>query len=94
MQIKLDPAKHLSFLDEISMSISAIDVELSRLDASVRTLQLAWSGDARDAYGVAQSEWSRSMHNLRALLDHAREGAADAGSKLRAAEESVRRLWD
>ncbi|WP_144783433.1 WXG100 family type VII secretion target [Microbacterium sp. BH-3-3-3] len=94
MHIKLDPAKHLSFLDEVNASISAIDRELSRLDASAKTLQSAWSGEARDAYRVAQSEWSHSMRELRALLDRAREGAADAGSKLRAADEGVRGLWD
>ncbi|WP_295841518.1 WXG100 family type VII secretion target [uncultured Microbacterium sp.] len=94
MQIKLDPAKHLSFLDEINASISAIDGELNRLDTSVKTLQSAWSGEARDAYRIAQSEWSRSMRELRAVLDHAREGAADAGRKLRAADDSVRGLWD
>lgn len=94
MQIKLDPLKHSSFLDEINASISAIDLELIRLDASVKTLQLAWSGEARDAYAVAQSEWANSMRELRALLDHARTGAAAAASRLRAAERGVRRLWE
>lgn len=94
MQIKLDSEKHLSFLDAINASVSAIGGELDRLDASVKTLQSAWSGEARDAYRIAQSEWSRSMRELRAVLDHAREGAADAGRKLRAADDSVRGLWD
>jgi len=94
MQIKLNTGKHLSFLDEITTSLSAIDLELIRLDASVATLQLAWSGEARDAYAVAQSEWANSMRELHALLDHARTGAADAGSRLRAADEGVRGLWE
>ena len=94
MQITLDSGKHLSFLDAINASVSAIDGELDRLDASVKTLQSAWSGEARDAYRIAQSEWSRSMREVRAVLDRVREGAADAGRKLRAADEGVRGLWD
>ncbi len=73
MQIKLNTGKHLSFLDEITTSLSAIDLELIRLDASVATLQLAWSGEARDAYAVAQSEWPiRCGSFTRSSLMHAR----------------------
>lgn len=94
MEIRLDQGKHARFLDELGGSVDAIQHELGLLDLAVDSLLAEWSGEARDAYRSAQSEWTNALSELRASLARARDGAADAGRKLQAADEGVRTLWD
>jgi WXG100 family type VII secretion target len=47
----------------------AIDAELAALDREVATLRSAWSGDATDAYDLAQQRWSAQLSRIQALLD-------------------------
>lgn len=94
MEIKLDHGEHARFLVELGASVAAIQHQLELLDTVVESLHIDWSGDAQDAYRSAQSEWTKAMSVLRASLARARDGAADAGRRLLAAEEGVRSIWD
>jgi WXG100 family type VII secretion target len=91
--ISFDSGQHEAFLGRLDTATTAIQGELDALHLEVGALREAWSGVARDAYDAAQIEWTESMVDLRDMLSTARLGAADAGDRLRAAEDGVRSLW-
>jgi WXG100 family type VII secretion target len=93
MTISFDSGQHETFLSRLDAATTAIEGELDALHLEVGTLREAWSGVARDAYDAAQADWTASMTDLRDMLSQARSGAAEAGDRLRAAEDGVRSLW-
>ena len=49
----------------------AIAAQLSGLEATAARLSGRWSGEAQQAYAIAQAEWSQSMAEMVAVLDAA-----------------------
>lgn len=93
MTISFDSDRHDAFVEALRTATNRIQDHLDDLDSAVAAGRAEWSGRARDAYDLAQREWTESMTRLRRALEHATEGATRAGQAFRAAETAAARLW-
>lgn len=93
MTISFDSDRHEAFLEALRAATDGIQGHLDDLDSAVTAGRAEWSGRARDAYDLAQRQWTDGMIRLRSALEDATEGASRAGQAFRGAETAVAHLW-
>lgn len=64
---------------EISGGATAIQGELDTLEKEVGALRAAWSGEAQVAYDNAQAQWTKSLNDMKQLLDRIASGTRQIG---------------
>lgn len=78
---------------ELNQAQLRITAHLENLQSNVEKLRESWSGAAQDAYHHAQTEWTRSLDQMRQLLDEHRATLADIHSRYQAASANVSAIW-
>lgn len=63
------PGQVTALSSQIRTGANGIRTELQDLDAKVATLRAGWSGEAQEAYSLAQRQWTQSLTELQQLLD-------------------------
>ena len=92
-KISVDSPELLALVDGARAAVGAIDEALAELDARVAQLRSGFTGEASDAYDVAQREWLATAQQMRDSLDAFRSGLTNAHGHYGAAETSAVRTW-
>ncbi|WP_417540149.1 WXG100 family type VII secretion target [Microbacterium maritypicum] len=77
----------------LALTVRSFEHALDTLDAEAKTLQAAWSGDARDAYERAHREWSAAIHGMKALLAEANRRLITANAISMETASAAARVW-
>lgn len=80
-------------VDALRAASTGISAELEQLDAQVARLQGAWSGEAREAYALAQARWRAELAAIHRLLDLATARADGANARYTTARQTVAGRW-
>ena len=71
-----------------------IEELLAALETEVATLRDAWSGEASEAYDVAQRTWSANLREMRRLVAHYGVRVSDVDARYRAASRTIGdKIW-
>lgn len=92
--IRLDHATATETISEVNQRLNRIEAALEQLEAEVKTLSGAWSGDAQLSYEAAQKHWWRQMNELRRLAASLTTGATAATTILQGTEAAALKLWN
>ncbi|QCB92517.1 WXG100 family type VII secretion target [Cellulomonas shaoxiangyii] len=92
-RFKVDPDGLLRTVEALRVANAGIEAELERLDAQVRRLDDAWSGEARDAYARAQAQWRQELAGMNRTLADAARRAANVSARYTATREAVAARW-
>lgn len=76
---------------DLSAAVRAIDERLGRLDGDLRPMHGDWTGEAQQAYAVAQATWTRAMGEMRAILAQAAIDVAESNDSYLAADRRTAR---
>ncbi|MFT4259962.1 WXG100 family type VII secretion target [Microbacterium sp.] len=78
---------------QITLHVSAIDDELDRLEAAAAALSGQWSGEARDAYHVAQRGWDQTMREMTAIARQLSAVARQGNDRFRRQDAREASVW-
>ena len=70
-ELRVDHGSLEAAAADLSSAVRAIGERLDRLDADLRPLHADWTGEAQQAYAVAQAAWTQAMRDMRSLLAQA-----------------------
>lgn len=93
MHYKVDTDRVLEMVEALRVTNAGIESELEQLDARVRQLEDAWSGEARDAYSRAQAQWRRELADMNRTLADAARRSAKVSARYTAARQAVALRW-
>lgn len=79
-ELRVDHGSLEAAAADLSSGVRAIDERLDRLDADLRPLHADWTGEAQQAYAVAQAAWTQAMRDMRSLLAQAAVDVAESNS--------------
>lgn len=77
----------------MTRGVNEIERILAELTASLDVLSSQWTGEAQRAYLRAQTDWNRSMEEMRTELRRLRDNTQLSNETFTSAEQSVRRMW-
>jgi WXG100 family type VII secretion target len=80
-------------VDVLRSAEGKIRAELVALDLEAARLRTGWTGEASAAYERAYAEWSRSLAELRRILDSAAGASERAVDNHMKARMEVTSLW-
>ncbi|MFV0286226.1 MAG: WXG100 family type VII secretion target [Demequina sp.] len=87
--LRRSSAKLVEAQDGLNAALAQIEQELADLDERVTTLRAAWTGEASDAYDVAQSDWTTSLTHMRDLLEDYRRRLGRIDERYRSASQRI-----
>lgn len=90
---RVDPEGVLRSVEALRVANAGIESELERLDARVRSLEDAWSGEAREAYSRAQAQWRGELAAMNRVLADAARRSANASARYTATRQAVAARW-
>jgi len=91
--ITVKPDRVDSTAAAIDAGAKGIETQLQTLRGSERLLLGGWTGDAADAYEVAQDRWIDQMTTVAGVAHTAAEAARTAATAYRDADDAVGRSW-
>lgn len=65
-------ATAMANLEQMQRTLAGISRELDALSTQLNTLESGWTGEAREAYALAQRQWNANMARLSAVAVSAR----------------------
>ena len=71
---------------DLSAAVRAIDQRLGRLGDDLRPMHGDWTGEAQQAYALAQATWTRVMGEMRGILAQAAVDVAASNDSYLAAD--------
>jgi WXG100 family type VII secretion target len=93
VRITVDTAGLERMTNALAAANAAIGAALADLDAEVATLQSAWSGEAREAYALAQARWRSDLDALNATLARAVEVSTSVRTRYGTTRQTIARAW-
>jgi early secretory antigenic target protein ESAT-6 len=91
--IKVTFAEIQQASSDITNASQQIDSHLDQLKAKIAPIVADWTGDAAEAYQVAQKNWDDAAKDFNATLQAIGIAVRDAGQGYESAEGSAKKLW-
>lgn len=91
--IKVTFAEIQQASQDITNASNTIDQHLDQLKAKIAPIVADWTGDAAEAYQVAQKNWDDAAKDFNATLQAIGIAVRDAGAGYEGAEGSAKKLW-
>ncbi|MGO2049280.1 MAG: WXG100 family type VII secretion target [Microbacterium sp.] len=66
--MSVNPAQVIALSGQIRTGATGINGHLETLETQVNKLRASWSGEAQEAYDVAQRDWNIKLKELQQLL--------------------------
>lgn len=88
-----DPGRIRGAAAAVHDANSGIADALDALDAEVSTLRAAWSGEASDAYDLAQAQWSARLAEMNRILALAAAAAANSAERYAQGRSKIEARW-
>ncbi|MFC0439319.1 WXG100 family type VII secretion target [Kutzneria buriramensis] len=91
--IKVTFAEIQQAASDINSASQQIDSHLDQLKAKIAPIVADWTGDAAEAYQVAQKNWDDAAKEFNQTLQAIGIAVRDAGSGYEGAEGAAKKLW-
>jgi WXG100 family type VII secretion target len=78
---------------DFTRTYTALQTEVTGLDAQLRSSLSAWDGHAQQAYYTAKAQWDAAMANMAQVLSQLGAVIGTANSNYQAAEATNTALW-
>lgn len=72
--------------DDLQQGVRAIEERLARLSGELAPLRTDWTGQAQQAYQLAQNRWTSAIEDLRLLLAQSSVAVRQANADYAAAD--------
>ena len=92
-RIKVTFAEIQQASSDITTASSTIDQHLSALKSKIAPIVADWTGDAAEAYQVAQKNWDDAAKDFNETLQAIGVAVRQAGEGYEGAEGSAKKLW-
>ncbi|HEX5493599.1 MAG TPA: WXG100 family type VII secretion target [Mycobacteriales bacterium] len=91
--IRVDLSTLVAAEQDFRQALNALQAELDRLDAELRSHLDEWSGDARAAYWDAHTRWQRAAEDMVRGLDWLHESIRTARDNYHSARAANLAMW-
>ncbi|GHT81577.1 hypothetical protein FACS1894125_2580 [Actinomycetota bacterium] len=90
----VQPGQVDSLASEIANGANNIQSELDQLDSKVKSLIEQWDGEAKENYHVAQTQWQKTVTELRELLTKISSTTREIGQAYTSTDKQTAALFN